>query len=118
MRVLRAMTKGKEVCLLFHFLHAHAKCMSVLQRNTVKICMSFNGTYFFINDLGQNSVSFMLMFNAYPHCVANFKSLHQILKNKLPIWLVGCFGFYGPLRQYFSLYRAVSQREGERGEKR
>ena len=34
------------------------------------------------------------------------------------IWLVGCFGFNGPLRQYFSLYQAVSQREGERGEKR
>ena len=33
-------------------------------------------------------------------------------------WLVGCFGFNGPLRQYFSLYRAVSQREGERKEKR
>ena len=32
--------------------------------------------------------------------------------------LVGCFGFNGSLRQYFSLYRAVSQREGERGEKR
>ena len=32
-------------------------------------------------------------------------------------WLVGCLGFNGPLRQYFSLYRAVSQREGERGEK-
>ena len=32
-------------------------------------------------------------------------------------WLVGCFGFNGPLRQYFSLYRAVSQREGERGQK-
>ena len=32
-------------------------------------------------------------------------------------WLVGCFGFNGPLRQYFSLYRAVSQREGERGKK-
>ena len=31
-------------------------------------------------------------------------------------WLVG-FGFNGPLRQYFSLYRAVSQREGEREEK-
>ena len=30
---------------------------------------------------------------------------------------VGCVGFNGPLRQYFSLYRAVSQREGERGEK-
>ena len=27
-------------------------------------------------------------------------------------WLVGCLGFNGPLRQYFSLYRAVSQREG------
>ena len=32
-------------------------------------------------------------------------------------WLVGCFGFNGPLRQYFSLYRAVSQTEGEREEK-
>ena len=32
-------------------------------------------------------------------------------------WLVGCFGFNGPLRQYFSLYRAVSQREGERRER-
>ena len=31
-------------------------------------------------------------------------------------WLVG-FGLNGPLRQYFSLYQAVSQREGERGEK-
>ena len=32
-------------------------------------------------------------------------------------WLVGCPGFNGPLRQYFSLYRAVSQREGDGGEK-
>ena len=32
-------------------------------------------------------------------------------------WLVGCFGLNGPLRQYFSLYRAVSQREGEKKEK-
>ena len=32
-------------------------------------------------------------------------------------WLVGCFGLNGPLRQYFSLYRPVFQREGERGEK-
>ena len=31
--------------------------------------------------------------------------------------LVSCFEFNDPLRQYFSLYRAVSQREGERGEK-
>ena len=33
------------------------------------------------------------------------------------LWLVGCFGFNGPLRQYFSLYRAVSQRGGERGKR-
>ena len=26
------------------------------------------------------------------------------------IWLVGCLGFNGLLRQYFSIYRAVSQR--------
>ena len=32
-------------------------------------------------------------------------------------WLVGCFGLNSPKRQYSSLYRAVSQREGERGEK-
>ena len=25
-------------------------------------------------------------------------------------WLDGCYGFNGPLRQYFSLYRAISQR--------
>ena len=30
---------------------------------------------------------------------------------------IGCFGLNGPLRQYFNLYRAVSQREGERKEK-
>ena len=29
----------------------------------------------------------------------------------------GWFWFKGPLRQYFSLYRAISQREGERGKK-
>ena len=39
-------------------------------------------------------------------------------KEKRKGWLVGCFGLNGPLRQYFSLYRAVSQREGEREEKR
>ena len=30
-------------------------------------------------------------------------------------WLVGCFGFNGPLRQYFSLYRAApKEREKEK----
>ena len=40
----------------------------------------------------------------------------QIFRNFMVGWLVGCFGLNGPLRQYFSLYRAVSQREGERKE--
>ena len=38
---------------------------------------------------------------------------HLIVLND---WMVGCFGLNGPLRQYFSLYRAVSQGEGERKE--
>ena len=32
------------------------------------------------------------------------------------IWLVG-FGFNGPLRQFFSLYRAVSQKRGRKRRK-
>ena len=32
--------------------------------------------------------------------------------------LTGCIGFNDPLRQYFSLYRAVSQRDREKKEKR
>ena len=28
-------------------------------------------------------------------------------------WFVGCFGLNGPLRQYFSLYRAVSTNTGK-----
>ena len=54
--------------------------------------------------------------------VAGEKLQHLVIgKSRQPRcfkgWLVGCFGFNGPLKQYFSLYRAVSQREGERGEK-
>ena len=51
------------------------------------------------------------------------QSLRCALKGQLRVLatsfaLVGWwFGFNGPLRQYFSLYRAVSQREGERGER-
>ena len=46
------------------------------------------------------------------------KSMHKCRSYGLNGWLVGCFGFKGLLGQYFSLCRAVSQREGERGEKR
>ena len=43
--------------------------------------------------------------------------LHPNNQSNSDTELVGCFGFNGPLRQYFSLYRAVSQREGDRGGK-
>ena len=64
-----------------------------------------------------------------------FETVFQSISGRLPKrgWLVGSFWLNGPLRQYFSLYRegvvgwcdgaglsvyrAVSQREGERGEK-
>ena len=48
-------------------------------------------------------------------CIPNI-STNPKKKQPMVGWLVGC-GFNGPLRQYFSLYRAVSQREGERGKK-
>ena len=34
------------------------------------------------------------------------------------IWLVSCLGFNGPLRQFFSLYRAVCQRGGKKRQTR
>ena len=47
----------------------------------------------------------------------NFANIYISIKlTRHRIWLVG-FGFNGPLRRYFSLYRAVSQREGEREER-
>ena len=43
--------------------------------------------------------------------------LHLVQTMLEPVgWLV-VLGFNCPFRQYFSLYQAVSQREGERGEK-
>ena len=45
-----------------------------------------------------------------------FEIVFQSISGRVPK-RVGCLGFSGPLRQYFSLYRAVSQREGGRGEK-
>ena len=40
---------------------------------------AIQGAQFRNNDLNQNSVSFMHMFNACLNCAASFKSLHQIL---------------------------------------
>ena len=59
--------------------------------------------------------------------LATFKTLKSysvVAEEVLPFkwlfllgWLVCCFGLNGPSRQYFSLYRAVSRREGEGKEK-
>ena len=49
-------------------------------------------------------------------CMDIFILIYPFSPPSPALW-VGCFGFSGPLRQYFSLYRAVSQSEGERREK-
>ena len=48
-----------------------------------------------------------------------FPTTRAVFPEEEPFCLVGCFGLNGPLRQYFSLYQAISQREreGERKEK-
>ena len=62
-------------------------------------------------------MQFFIIMTYRPKDYGNSPNRHII--HPLPLGLlVGCFGFNGPLRQYFSLYRAVPQREGERGEKR
>ena len=48
-----------------------------------------------------------LMSNGLFHTYSMDESFHHIR-----VWLIGCLGFNGPLRQYFSLYRAVFQRGG------
>ena len=47
----------------------------------------------------------------------DFPSYSCTARYRKVVHLVGCFGLHGPLRQYFSLYRAVSKREDERNEK-
>ena len=49
-------------------------------------------------------------------CIFLFYDI-PVQPSRLGWLLVDSFGFNGPLRQYFSLYRTSSQREGERGEK-
>ena len=58
--------------------------------------------------------------SAMPTKFSIIAMLHQFfnefLLSAMPLrrWLVGCFGLNGPLRQYFSLYRAAPrEREKE-----
>ena len=59
----------------------------------------------------------IMVFNSGVPIFRIFTVYSPVYHQSSPGWLVGCFEFNGPLRQYFSLYRAVSQREGERGER-
>ena len=88
----------------------------------------------FIRSLFYVSKLFILKISSYAHTVNNYDTeitiangvgqgscsgqQEPVSKESYAGLLVGCFGFSGPLRQYFSLYRAVSQREGERKERR
>ena len=73
-----------------------------------------------VGDLDVTDVEWVIFFHppSRKDCrgAVNLKLIFGVVKNLDPLvgWLVGCFGFNSPLRQYFSLYWAVSQREGER----
>ena len=45
------------------------------------------------------------------------KLLKQVTDKVVSIFFVGCFGLSGPFRQYFSLYWAISMRDGEEKER-
>ena len=59
----------------------------------------------------------ILLINSMQNVISDVTRQNAILDPIIIFDDVGCFGFNGPLRQYFSLYRAVSQREGAREEK-
>ena len=60
--------------------------------------------HYVASDLGQHCL--LMAFYGFPG--------NNGLNRQRLDWLVVCFGLNSPLRQYFSLYRVVSQREGER----
>ena len=65
------------------------------------------------NNLSSNKLDCPKCFKGFAH----ISNLHRhVRKCFLGGWFV-VFGLNDPLRQYFSLYRVVSHREGEREEK-
>ena len=72
------------------------------------------------NHIGKRTIFFKSGNFVDSNIFRKYKHFNTTQKKIKHFWLVGWlvgFGFNGPLRQYFSLYRAVSQREGERGER-
>ena len=88
----------------FDQLHTNVKCKNFLEKFTIKHFRS------------KVKIHSFYFFSKSPLYYFYLSTNSDIISHKYG-WLVGCFGCSGPLRQYFSLYRAVSQREGERGEK-
>ena len=83
-----------------------------------QFCVAYGDKAFIVKCERNNFVRNCLDFQKFKVCshvliVADGKNCLESVVG----WLVGCFGLNGPLRQYFSLYRAVSQREGDRGER-
>ena len=78
--------------------------------------------HLYTKNLNKNSGQFMFDLKIKLSKLNWFTAFQELIPSKIK-WilrvglLVGCFGFNGPLRQYFSLYWAVSQREEERKEK-
>ena len=64
----------------------------------------------------KTNVHLILRLTAHLHRLYRAFTCHFCIRTPVirTCWylLVCCFGFNGPFRQYFSLYRAVSQREG------
>ena len=90
------------------FTHFPGKLFQVkIQLTLVQIFERFP----FVQGSKQKNTKLFICFLFYPLYI----DLYSF--NLMAGWLVGCFGFNGALRQYFSPYRAVSQREGERGER-
>ena len=103
--------------LTFFTINKMASAVAMMIGGAVVNALAFTGSNFLFSKLGKNN-------DAEAESERHDKAVEQLeaaqaawSQKRTQIWLVGCFGFNGPLRQYFSLYRAVSQREGERGEK-
>ena len=93
----------------------------------VHVCVKYITNVLSISPMEESIKEMMVQVRAYKYVgllvIDNFEGIDApfgILWNYRD-WVQSCwlvvFGLNNPLRQYFSLYRVVSQREGDRGEK-
>ena len=86
-----------------------SKVIAAFNYNSRYLDESLDTDYNFFDIAGNHIYPIELLFDKanVSDTEASFLDLHLSIGR----WLVGCFWLNGPLRQYFSLYRAVSQRE-------